>query len=115
VGYAQAYSFKYSPRPGTPGADMPDHVPEEVKAERLERLQALLFRQQTEFQQSMAGRTFDVLVEKPGRLEGQMVGRSPWLLPVIIETKADDNLEIGDIMTVRINKAGTNSLHAELA
>ena len=115
VGYAQAYSFKYSPRPGTPGADMPDHVAEEVKAERLERLQALLFRQQTEFQQSMAGRTFEVLVEKPGRLPGQMVGRSPWLLPVIIETKADDNLEIGDIMKVRINKAGTNSLHAELA
>jgi tRNA-2-methylthio-N6-dimethylallyladenosine synthase len=115
VGYAQAYSFKYSPRPGTPGADMPDHVPEEIKSARLERLQALLFKQQTEFQQSMAGRVFDVLVEKPGRLDGQMVGRSPWLLPVIIETKADDKLEIGDIITVRINKAGTNSLHAERA
>jgi tRNA-2-methylthio-N6-dimethylallyladenosine synthase len=115
VGYAQAFSFKYSPRPGTPGADLPDHVPEEVKAERLERLQALLFRQQTEFQQSMAGREFEVLVEKPGRFEHQMVGRSPWLLPVIIEMKADDNLEIGDIMKVRITKAGTNSLHAERA
>jgi tRNA-2-methylthio-N6-dimethylallyladenosine synthase len=115
VGYAQAYSFKYSPRPGTPGADMSDHVPEEVKAERLERLQALLFSQQTAFQQSMADRTFEVLVEKPGRFEHQMVGRSPWLLPVIIEMKADDNLEIGDIMKVRITKAGTNSLHAELA
>jgi tRNA-2-methylthio-N6-dimethylallyladenosine synthase len=115
VGYAQAYSFKYSPRPGTPGADMSDHVPEEVKAERLERLQALLFSQQTAFQQSMADRSFEVLVEKPGRFEHQMVGRSPWLLPVIIEMKADDNLEIGDIMKVRITKAGTNSLHAELA
>jgi tRNA-2-methylthio-N6-dimethylallyladenosine synthase len=115
VGYAQAYSFKYSPRPGTPGADMSDHVPEEVKAERLERLQALLFSQQTAFQQSMAGRVFEVLIEKPGRLPGQMVGRSPWLLPVVIESKADDNLEIGDIIKVRINKAGTNSLHAELA
>ena len=115
VGYAQAYSFKYSPRPGTPGADLPDHVPEEVKSERLERLQALLFSQQTAFQQSMAGRAFEVLIEKPGRMPGQMVGRSPWLLPVVIETKADDNLEIGDIIEVRINKAGTNSLHAELA
>ena len=115
VGYAQAFSFKYSPRPGTPGADLPDHVAEAVKAERLERLQALLFRQQTEFQQSMAGREFEVLVEKPGRFERQMVGRSPWLLPVIIEMKADDNLEIGDIIKVRITKAGTNSLHAELA
>ena len=115
VGYAQAYSFKYSPRPGTPGADLPDHVPEEVKAERLERLQSLLFAQQTAFQQSMADRVFDVLVEKPGRMPGQMVGRSPWLLPVVIETNPDDNLEIGDIMRVRINKAGTNSLHAELA
>jgi tRNA-2-methylthio-N6-dimethylallyladenosine synthase len=115
VGYAQAFSFKYSPRPGTPGADLPDHVPEEVKATRLERLQALLFRQQTEFQQSMAGREFEVLIEKPGRFERQMVGRSPWLLPVIIEMKADDNLEIGDIMKVRITKAGTNSLHAERA
>ena len=115
VGYAQAFSFKYSPRPGTPGADLPDHVAEAVKAERLERLQALLFRQQTEFQQSMAGREFEVLVEKPGRFERQMVGRSPWLLPVIIEMKADDNLEVGDIIKVRITKAGTNSLHAELA
>ena len=115
VGYAQAFSFKYSARPGTPGAELPDHVPEAVKAERLERLQALLFAQQTAFQQSMAGRVFDVLVEKPGRFERQMVGRSPWLLPVIIEMKADDNLEIGDIIKVRITKAGTNSLHAELA
>jgi tRNA-2-methylthio-N6-dimethylallyladenosine synthase len=115
VGYAQAFSFKYSPRPGTPGADLPDHVPEEVKAERLERLQALLFSQQTAFQQSMADRTFDVLVEKPGRFEGQMVGRSPWLLPVIIEMKSNDNLKIGDIIKVRITKAGTNSLHAETA
>ena len=113
VGYAQAYSFKYSPRPGTPGADLANHVAEEVKAERLERLQALLFSQQTAFQQSMAGRTFDVLIEKTGRFEHQMVGRSPWLLPVIIEMKADDNLEIGDIIKVRITKAGTNSLHAE--
>ncbi|MBX9458325.1 MAG: tRNA (N6-isopentenyl adenosine(37)-C2)-methylthiotransferase MiaB [Rhizobium sp.] len=115
VGYAQAYSFKYSPRPGTPGADLPDHVPEDVKAERLERLQALLFSQQTAFQQSMAGRECEVLIEKPGRFEHQMVGRSPWLLPVIIEMKADDKLEIGDIMKVRITKAGTNSLHAERA
>jgi tRNA-2-methylthio-N6-dimethylallyladenosine synthase len=112
VGYAAAFSFKYSPRPGTPGADMKDHVPEEVKAERLERLQALLFAQQTAFQQSLVGRTVDVLVEKPGRLADQVVGRSPWLLPVIIDAK---DTRIGEIISARITKAGTNSLHAEPA
>jgi tRNA-2-methylthio-N6-dimethylallyladenosine synthase len=112
VRYAQAYSFKYSSRPGTPGADLPDHVPEAVKSERLERLQALLFAQQTEFQQSLVGQELDVLVEKPGRFEDQFVGRSPWLLPVIIDAK---DIRIGDIIRARISKTGTNSLHAELA
>jgi tRNA-2-methylthio-N6-dimethylallyladenosine synthase len=91
---------------------MKDHVPEEVKAERLERLQALLFAQQTAFQQSLVGRTVDVLVEKPGRLADQVVGRSPWLLPVIIDAK---DTRIGEIISARITKAGTNSLHAEPA
>jgi tRNA-2-methylthio-N6-dimethylallyladenosine synthase len=110
--YAQAFSFKYSARPGTPGADMTDHVPEDVKAERLERLQALLFSQQTAFQRSLVGRTIDVLVEKPGRFPDQVVGRSPWLLPVIIDTK---DARIGDILAARISKTGTNSLHADIA
>ncbi|MDO6966268.1 tRNA (N6-isopentenyl adenosine(37)-C2)-methylthiotransferase MiaB [Rhizobium alvei] len=113
VNYAQAYSFKYSSRPGTPGAELPDHVSEEVKADRLERLQALLMQQQTDFQKSRLHMTFDVLVEKPGRFQAQFVGRSPWLLPVVIETKSHDNLKIGDIIKVRITNVGTNSLHAE--
>ncbi|GAB1580443.1 tRNA (N6-isopentenyl adenosine(37)-C2)-methylthiotransferase MiaB [Phyllobacterium phragmitis] len=110
VDYAQAYSFKYSPRPGTPGADLLDHVDEAVKDERLQRLQALLTGQQQAFQAGMIGRTMDVLLEKPGRLPGQMVGRSPWLLPVIV---GENPGEIGDIIDVRIIATGTNSLVAE--
>ena len=112
VGYASAFSFKYSPRPGTPGADMPDHVPETVKDERLQRLQALLVKQQQDFGTSLIGRTIDTLIEKPGRQAGQKVGRSPWLQPVIVDEKAG---EIGDIIQVRITKTGYNSLFAELA
>ncbi len=111
VGYAQAYSFKYSPRPGTPGADLDDHVAEEIKSERLERLQSLLYGQQLAFQKSLAGKVMDVLLEKPGRIEGQLVGRSPWLLPVIVDAKAS---KIGDIIKVRITSTGTNSLHGEI-
>ncbi len=118
VRYAQAFSFKYSPRPGTPGADMKNHVPEDVKSARLERLQALLIRQQREFAQECVGREIDLLLEKPGRMEGQLVGRSPWLQSVIIDTKASkngDNIKIGDIIRVRITEAGPNSLFAEFA
>ncbi|MBZ9671231.1 tRNA (N6-isopentenyl adenosine(37)-C2)-methylthiotransferase MiaB [Mesorhizobium sp. ES1-3] len=112
VNYASAFSFKYSPRPGTPGADMPDHVPEAVKDERLQRLQALLLKQQQDFGLSLVGSTIDTLIEKPGRQAGQKVGRSPWLQPVIVDEKAG---EIGDIIKVRITKTGYNSLFAELA
>ncbi len=118
VKYAQAFSFKYSPRPGTPGADLPDHVPEDVKSARLEKLQSLLLQQQREFAQSCVGRHIDLLLEKPGRMEGQLVGRSPWLQSVIIDTKASkngDNIKIGDIIRVRITEAGPNSLFAEFA
>ncbi len=110
VGYASAFSFKYSPRPGTPGAEMGDHVPEAVKDERLQRLQALLVEQQQAFTVSMVGRTMETLIEKPGRQAGQKVGRSPWLQPVIVDEKAG---EIGDIIRVRITGTGFNSLHAE--
>nr|QIQ10739.1 tRNA-2-methylthio-N(6)-dimethylallyladenosine synthase [uncultured bacterium] len=110
VGYAQAYSFKYSSRPGTPGADLPDHVEESVKDERLQRLQALLSEQQYAFQDSLVGTEMDVLLEKPGRLEGQMIGRSPWLIPVIIENNPG---EVGNMIRVRVNSTGTNSLVAE--
>ncbi|UNK37919.1 tRNA (N6-isopentenyl adenosine(37)-C2)-methylthiotransferase MiaB [Shinella sp. H4-D48] len=110
VGYAQAFSFKYSIRPGTPGAEMDGHVAEDVKAERLERLQALLFRQQREFARTCIGKEIDLLLEKPGRMPGQLVGRSPWLQPVNIDAKGS---EIGDIIRVRIIDAGPNSLFAE--
>ncbi|MFD1013313.1 tRNA (N6-isopentenyl adenosine(37)-C2)-methylthiotransferase MiaB [Shinella fusca] len=110
VGYAQAFSFKYSIRPGTPGAAMDGHVAEEVKAERLERLQALLFRQQHEFARGCIGKEIDLLLEKPGRLLGQLVGRSPWLQPVNIDAKGS---KIGDIIRVRITDAGANSLFAQ--
>lgn len=110
VGYAQAYSFKYSPRPGTPGADLPGHVEEQVKDERLQRLQALLSEQQYAFQDSLIGTEMDVLLEKPGRLEEQMIGRSPWLIPVIIDKNPG---EAGDMIRVRVTTTGTNSLVAE--
>ena len=110
VGYASAFSFKYSPRPGTPGAEMDGHVPGKVKDERLHRLQALLVEQQQAFTVSMVGRTMPTLIEKPGRQAGQKVGRSPWLQPVIVDEKAG---EIGDIIQVRITGTGFNSLHAE--
>jgi tRNA-2-methylthio-N6-dimethylallyladenosine synthase len=112
VRYAQAFSFKYSPRPGTPGAEFEDQVPEAVKDERLQRLQALLTEQQHEFAVNLVGKTAELLIEKPGRLTGQWVGRSPWLQPVIIDEKAG---EIGDIINVRITKVGSNSLFAEPA
>jgi tRNA-2-methylthio-N6-dimethylallyladenosine synthase len=110
VHYAQAYSFKYSPRPGTPGADLPDHVEEAVKDERLQRLQALLNEQQYAFQDSLVGREMDVLLEKKGRFDRQMVGRSPWLLPAIIDDNED---QVGEIIRVKITGTGTNSLIAQ--
>lgn len=110
VGYAQAFSFKYSIRPGTPGAEMDGHVAEDVKAERLEKLQALLFRQQRDFAAGCIGKEIDLLLEKPGRMPGQLVGRSPWLQPVNVDAKTS---EIGDIIRVRITDAGPNSLFAE--
>ncbi|MEO3386595.1 tRNA (N6-isopentenyl adenosine(37)-C2)-methylthiotransferase MiaB [Mesorhizobium sp. CAU 1741] len=110
VTYAQAFSFKYSPRPGTPGAEMGSHVDETVKDERLQRLQALLITQQRAFAASLVNKEMDLLIEKAGREAGQRVGRSPWLQPVIVDEKAG---EIGDIVRVRITKAGPNSLFSE--
>jgi tRNA-2-methylthio-N6-dimethylallyladenosine synthase len=107
VGFSGSFSFKYSPRPGTPGADMDDQVPEEVKSERLQRLQAAIDRHQDAFNQSCVGRTFDVLFEKPGRHNGQVVGRSPYLQPVPVE--APRSL-IGEIAAVTISEVLGNSL-----
>ncbi|MGV2121964.1 tRNA (N6-isopentenyl adenosine(37)-C2)-methylthiotransferase MiaB [Agrobacterium vitis] len=112
IGYAQAFSFKYSPRPGTPGADMPDHVAEDVKTERLARLQELLLKQQHDFARSLVGQTMDLLLEKPGRMPGQIIGRSPWLQSVNVDAKPS---QIGDIIQVRITDIGPNSLFAEVA
>ncbi|PYE34745.1 tRNA-i(6)A37 thiotransferase enzyme MiaB [Rhizobium sp. PP-F2F-G38] len=111
IGYAQAFSFKYSTRPGTPGADLKDQVPEDIKAKRLETLQALLLEQQRAFNESCIGRTIDLLLEKPGRMPGQLIGRSPWLQSVNVDAKG---VEIGDIIKVRITAAGPNSLFADV-
>jgi tRNA-2-methylthio-N6-dimethylallyladenosine synthase len=112
VGFASAFSFKYSPRPGTPGADMPDQVPELVKTERLARLQELLETQRQAFNRGTIGRTVEVLLEKPGRHPGQIAGKSPYLQAVQIET---DRHRVGDIVEVRIVRAGSNSLFGEAA
>jgi len=111
VRYAQAFSFKYSTRPGTPGADLKDQVPEEIKSERLERLQALLLKQQQEFAESCVGKTIELLLEKPGRMSQQLIGRSPWLQSVNVDAKAS---QIGDIINVRITGTGPNSLFSEV-
>ena len=110
VGYASAFSFKYSRRPGTPAAAMPGQVADEVKAERLARLQALLETQQQAFNAAQAGRVLPVLFDKPGRKPGQIAGRSPYLQPVHCE--GDEGM-IGRIAPVMIVSAGRNSLAGE--
>ena len=111
VGYAGAFSFKYSARAGTPAADMPDQVDESVKSERLYRLQAAIDRNAAAFNGRCLGRTFDVLFEKQGRYPGQIVGRSPYLQPV--QVMASKKL-IGRLASVRITEVGANSLFGEL-
>jgi tRNA-2-methylthio-N6-dimethylallyladenosine synthase len=111
VGYASAFSFKYSPRPGTPAADAPDQVPEEVKAERLARLQALIQDQQAAFNAAMRGRVVDVLLEKPGTKPGQLVGRSPYLQAVQVNAPT---AMIGSIVPTVIDRIGSNSLFGAL-
>ncbi|HEV2816429.1 MAG TPA: tRNA (N6-isopentenyl adenosine(37)-C2)-methylthiotransferase MiaB [Allosphingosinicella sp.] len=106
VNYAQAFSFKYSPRPGTPAATMDDQVPREKMDERLQRLQALLNAQQLAFNRASVGRRCAVLLERPGKRPGQLVGKSPWLQSVHLETDA----AIGDIVEVELISAGPNSL-----
>ena len=112
VGFSGAFSFKYSPRPGTPGADMTDQVDEATKSDRLRRLQAAIDRGQAEFNRRCLGRTFDVLFEKAGRHAGQLVGRSPYLQPVQVLAPA---AAIGEIATVTITEVASNSLFGSLA
>ncbi|HHS82667.1 MAG TPA: TRAM domain-containing protein, partial [Devosia sp.] len=110
VGYASAYSFKYSPRPGTPGAALKDQVEGALADERLQQLQALIRQQQQAFNQRCKGRTLDVLLEKPGRREGQLAGRSPYLQAVHLQAPAS---AIGSIVPVHIRAVGPNSLEGE--
>jgi tRNA-2-methylthio-N6-dimethylallyladenosine synthase len=111
VGYAGAFSFKYSPRPGTPAATM-QQIPEPVKAERLQRLQKVIDRHQAAFNASFQGRTLDVLFERSGKRSGQLVGRSPYLQPV--QAIAPAQL-IGEIVPVTVSEIGSNSLFGEVA
>jgi len=111
VGFAAAFSFKYSPRPGTPAAERTDQIADEVKAERLARLQDRIDHYQRAFNRSCTGRKLEVLFEKPGRIAGQLVGRSAYLQPV--QVMAPTSL-IGQIATVRITDVGSNSLFGEL-
>jgi tRNA-2-methylthio-N6-dimethylallyladenosine synthase len=111
VGYASAYSFSYSARPGTPAAELPGQVPEADKSERLQRLQALITRQWQAFNASFVGRTLDILLEKPGKLAGQLVGRSPYSQSVQVMAPAG---MIGQIVPVAIEDVGTNTLFGSL-
>jgi tRNA-2-methylthio-N6-dimethylallyladenosine synthase len=108
VGYAQAFSFKYSPRPGTPAATMGDQVPAEVMDERLQRLQAALGRDQLAFNQASAGKRCTVLVERKGKLDGQWLGKTPWLQSAHFVAPA----AIGDLVEVELLEAGPVSLAA---
>ncbi len=110
VGYAAAFSFKYSPRPGTPAAEMDGMVPMTVMDERLQRLQAAINRDQLAFNQASIGTTCQVLVERKGKHPGQWLGKSPWLQSVHFIGEA----AVGDLVTVELTEAGPNSLSARL-
>ena len=110
VNYASAFSFKYSPRPGTPAAENTKQIPEDVKSERLVRLQNLLTSQQASFNQTCVGLTLPVLNEKPGRQEGQMIGRSPYLQSVHLDIEKE---ALGNIVNAKILAVGPNSLSGQ--
>jgi tRNA-2-methylthio-N6-dimethylallyladenosine synthase len=112
VGFAGAYSFIFSARPGTPAADMGDQVPQDEKSERLQRLQAAITRHQRGFNAGFSGHTIDVLLEKPGRLPGQIVGRSPYLQAVHVMASVS---LIGSVKRVTVTEVGSNSLFGTLA
>ena len=112
VGFMQAYSFAYSPRPGTAAAGSADQVPQAIKDARLQELQALLVDQQVAFNHGSLGRTLDVLFTGPGRRPGQMSGRTPYLQPVHVVGGAD---LVGRVVPVRITDARPNSLGGCLA
>jgi tRNA-2-methylthio-N6-dimethylallyladenosine synthase len=106
VRYASAYSFKYSPRPGTPAASMEDQITREIMDERLQRLQERINAHRIAFNRSKVGVDTQVLIERRGKHDGQMIGRSPWLQSVHVETDAQP----GDIIHVTLVAAGPNSV-----
>jgi tRNA-2-methylthio-N6-dimethylallyladenosine synthase len=106
VRYASAYSFKYSPRPGTPAATMEDQIAREVMDDRLQRLQDRINTHQLAFNRSKVGTDTQVLIERKGRHDGQMIGKTPWLQSVHVETSA----ALGDLIDVTLVQAGPNSL-----
>ncbi|UZF91238.1 tRNA (N6-isopentenyl adenosine(37)-C2)-methylthiotransferase MiaB [Bosea sp. NBC_00550] len=112
IGFASSYSFKYSSRPGTPAADLEHQIPRAVMDERLYRLQERIEHHRQAFNAAMVGRTVDVLLERVGRHPGQLAGKSPYLQAVQIESDAN---QIGDIVRVTIERAGSNSLFGRLA
>jgi tRNA-2-methylthio-N6-dimethylallyladenosine synthase len=111
VRYASAYSFKYSARPGTPAATMEDQIPREIMDERLQRLQEWINVHQMAFNRSKIGVNTQVLIERKGRHHGQMIGRSPWLQSVHLESDAAP----GDILDVTLVAAGPNSMTGAMA
>ena len=111
VNYAQAYSFKYSRRPGTPGSIMKQQISEEIKDERLSILQQLLNKQQIDFNCSFKGKELEVLLEKPGKKDGQLVGKSPYLQSIYVNSKMN---KIGDLLKLKIMSTTKNSLEGKL-
>jgi tRNA-2-methylthio-N6-dimethylallyladenosine synthase len=105
IGHSMAFSFKYSPRPGTPAATMADQVAPEAMNERLQRLQSLIVEQQLAFNRAIVGTRTEVLLERPGKFPGQMIGKSPWLQSIVV-----DSGSAGDLIEVDIAAAGPNSL-----
>jgi tRNA-2-methylthio-N6-dimethylallyladenosine synthase len=112
VNYAGAYTFAYSPRHGTPAADMESQVPQAESHERLLRLQAVITQQWQAFNASFIGKTVDVLLEKPGRLSGQLVGKTPYLQTVQVMARPE---LIGRVLPVAITGTGTNTLFGDIA
>ena len=111
VGFVQTYSFKYSPRPGTPAAGMPNQVPEAEKERRLALVQDLLNEQTRRFNEGMVGREMDVLLDRPGRHPGQLIGRSPFMQPVHVEQVAH---RLNQVVRVRITAVHPNSLAGQV-
>ncbi len=112
IGFAQAYSFKYSPRPGTPAAGSALQVPDAIKAGRLDALRTLLDAQQRAFNERSVGSVLPVLLDRPGRHDGQLLGRSPYMQAVHVEAAGD---RLGEIAQIRIIAATGNSLTGEIS